>query len=186
MTSAAGAPGTDEEPWYSQLREEWRPLHIRLLMIAESAPDDGGDVSSRRFFYADKLGADNLFRGVVEAMYATTKDDLKRTGKRPWLERLRADGFFLIDLAPYPVNALGGAARRRVLLDAVRGCVSRAVALAPDGVVVVKTDLYPMLASPLRSAGLALLQDGPIAFPLGNTRAEFLAEFNRARSRLAT
>ncbi|GAA1681210.1 hypothetical protein [Microbacterium lacus] len=175
---------TAEEPWYSQLREQWRPQHVRLLMIAESAPDDGGDVSRRRFFYADRLGADNLFRGVVEAMYGSTKDDLKRTGKRPWLERLQTDGFFLIDLAPYPVNALGSAARRRSLLDAVPGCVSRAAEVAPDGVVVVKADLYPMLAGPLRKADLPLLQDGPIAFPLGNTRAEFVDGFNRARSKL--
>ena len=175
---------TVEEPWYSQLRQQWRPQQIRLSMIAESAPDDGGDVSRRRFFYAEKLGADNLFRGVVDAMYGTTKDDLKRTGKRPWLKRLQTNGFFLIDLAPYPVNALGSAARRRALLDAVPGCVSRAAEVAPEGVVVVKADLYPMLAGPLRNADLPLLHDGPIAFPLGNTRAQFVYGFNRARSKL--
>ncbi|QEO13102.1 hypothetical protein FLP10_00725 [Agromyces intestinalis] len=153
-------------------------------MIAESPPDDGGDLLHRRFFYADRLGADNLFRGVVAAIFGTTKDELKRTGKRPWLERLQAEGFFLIDLAPYPVNGLSGAARRRALIDAVPGCVSRAARLSPDGVVVIKADLYPMLEGPLRDADLPLLQDGPIAFPLGNTRAEFVDGFNRARSKL--
>lgn len=150
-------------------------------MIAESAPDDSGEVSRRRFFYADRLGADNLFRSVVEAMYGTTRDDLTRTGKPPWLERLRSDGFYLIDLAPHPVNALSRTARRRALLESVSGCVARAAALQPDVVVVVKADLYPMLAGPLRAAGLSLLQDGPIPFPLGNTRAEFIEGFNRAR-----
>ncbi|MDF2047767.1 hypothetical protein P2P98_16510 [Microbacterium sp. Kw_RZR3] len=173
-----------EEPWYSQLRARWKPEHVKLLMIAESAPDDRGDLSNRRFFYADRLGADNLFRGVVEAMYGVAKDDLKRTGKGPWLERLQSDGFFLIDLAPHPVNALTGQERRRSLIQSVPNCVARAAQLNPDGVVVVKADLYPMLASPLRDAGLTLLQDGPIAFPLGNTRAEFVASFNRARGNL--
>jgi hypothetical protein len=176
---------TDEEPWYAQLRSQWKPDRVKLLMIAESPPSDGGDVSGRRFFYAaDRLGPDNLFRGVVKAMYATSKVDLQRTGKRPWLERLRDDGFFLIDLAPYPVNALSTVERRRVLNEAVSGCVARASALHPMGVVVVKSDLYGMLARPLGSAGLPLLHDRPIAFPLGNTRADFVAEFNRARSRL--
>ena len=92
-----------EEPWYSLLREQWKPNRVHLLLIAESAPDDHGDPSQRRFFYADHFGgADNLFRSVVHAMYGTTKEDLKQTGKRPWLERLRSDGFYLIDLAPYP------------------------------------------------------------------------------------
>ncbi|MFC8304924.1 hypothetical protein ACFUCV_14785 [Specibacter sp. NPDC057265] len=176
---------TDEEPWYAQLRRQWKPDRVKLLMIAESAPADGGDISRRRFFYAaDRLGPDNLFRGVVEAMYGTSKVDLQLTGKHPWLERLRDDGFFLIDLAPYPVNALGAAERRRILHEAVPGCVARASALDPMGVIVAKVDLYEMLAQPLDSAGLLLLHDRPIMFPLGNTRANFVAAFNQARSRL--
>lgn len=174
-----------EEPWYVQLRSQWKPDRVKLLMIAESAPADGGDVSGRKFFYAaDRLGPDNLFRGVVQAMYGTSKVDLQRSGKRPWLERLRHDGFFLIDLAPYPVNALSPAERRRVLHEAIPGCVARASALDPVGVVVVKANLYGMLAQPLGAANLSLLQDGPIAFPLGNTRADFVDGFNRARSKL--
>lgn len=176
---------TDEEPWYAKLRIRWKPDRVKLLMIAESAPAGGKDISGRRFFYAaDRLGPDNLFRGVVEAMYGTSKVDLQRTGKRPWLERLRNDGFFLIDLAPYPVNALNSGERRRVLYEAIPGCIARASALEPAGVVVVKADLYGILARPLDTAGLPLLQDRPIALPLGNTRADFVAEFNRARSRL--
>lgn len=154
-------------------------------MIAESPPDDGGDVSARRFFYAaDRLSHDNLFRGVVEAMYGTTKDDLRRTGKRPWLERLQRDGFFLIDLAPSPVNKKK-TGRRKVLREAVPSCVARSAALSPEGVVVVKVNLYKLLAGPITAAGLRVLQDRPIAFPLGNTRDDFIIEFNRARSRLS-
>lgn len=135
-------PMTDEDPRYAQLRSQWNPSRVKLLIIAESAPADGGDVSARRFFYADRLGPDNLFRGVVGAMYGASKMDLQRTGKRPWLERLRDDGFFLIDLAQYPVNALSAAERRRVLHEAFPGCVARASALDPVGVVVVKADPY--------------------------------------------
>ena len=174
-----------EEPWYSQLRERWKPAHVKLLMIAESAPDDGGSTGNRRFFNAERLAADNLFRGVVAAMYGTTKEDLQQRGKRPWLEKLREDGFFLIDLAPSPVNALSSRKRRELLLRSVPGCVTRATQLEPDAVVVVKADLYPMLATPLRTAGLEVPQDGPIAFPLGNTRADFVDGFNRARLGLA-
>lgn len=173
----------EETTWYSELRARWKPESITLLLIAESAPDDGGDVSNRRFFYADGLGADNLFRGVVAAMYGTTKEQLQQTGKRPWLERLRADGFFLIDLATAPVNALPAGARRRALQNAVPDCVAHAAALRPDRVVVVKSDLFPMLAGPLRAAGLSVPQDGPVVFPLGNTRDRFVREFRSATDR---
>ncbi|WP_146072836.1 hypothetical protein [Cryobacterium sp. Y62] len=174
----------DEEPWYSLLREQWKPDSVHLLLIAESAPDDRGDPTQRYFFYADHLGgADNLFRSVVQAMYGTTKVDLKQSGKRPWLERLRSDGFYLIDLAPYPVNAGSQAARTRVLRESVAGCVKRAQALNPDEVVVVKSNLYPMLAGPLRAAELSVRQEAGIPFPLGNKRAEFVSAFNDARRR---
>ena len=151
----------DEEAWYSHLREQWKPEHVHLLLIAESAPDDRGDPTQRHFFYADHLGgADNLFRSVVQAMYGATKVDLKQSGKRPWLERLRSDGFYLIDLAPYPVNAgPSQAARTRVLRENVASCVKRAHALNPDEVVVVKSDLYPMLVGPLRAAELSVRQE---------------------------
>lgn len=175
---------TDEDPWYVQMRSQWKPDGVKLLMIAESAPAYGGDISARRFFYSDRLGPDNLFRGVVKATYGVSKADLQRTGKRPWLERLRDDGFFLIDVAQSPVNALGAVERRRILHDAVPSCVARASALDPVGVVVVKTTLYELLSKPLTSAGLTLLHERPIVFPLGNMQAKFVSEFNQARQRL--
>lgn len=49
----------------------------------------------------------------------------------------------------------------------------------------MKVDLYKLLAEPIAAAGLWVLQDRPIAFPLGNTRDDFIVEFNRARSRLS-
>jgi len=52
----------NEDPWYAQRRARWKPAHVRLLLIAESAPDDGGDVANRRFFYNEDLtGKDGLF-----------------------------------------------------------------------------------------------------------------------------
>lgn len=173
-----------EAPWYIELREQWRPERVRLLVIAESPPASGDDGGQRRFFYHDYLGYDNLFRGVVQAMYGVQAPELLATGKRPWLQRLKDDGFLLIDLAPHPVNALSNPERRKVLRESVPGCVDRAAALDPEGIVVVKTNLFPLLEGPLRRAGLALLHDHPIVFPLGNVRAEFIHTFNQARQRL--
>jgi hypothetical protein len=86
---------SEELPWYGELRQRWRPNHVRLLLIAESAPADHGEESRRRFFYLDRLSrADNLFRGVVEALYGVTQLDSRTEPKTPWLERLRAVGVF--------------------------------------------------------------------------------------------
>lgn len=58
-----------EDPWYAERRARWRPNRVRLLMIAESVPDDGGDEANRRFFYDDRLtGNDGLFRQTVQVL----------------------------------------------------------------------------------------------------------------------
>lgn len=174
----------DEDAWYVSLRERWRPEQVRLLLIAESAPDDGGVPSNRRFFYSERLTRDNLFRSVVLALYGITSDELKSVGKSALLQRLVDDGVFLIDLVPFPVNALSGSERFRALRANVAGCVERARMLDPDGVVVVKKDVFRLLAEPLRAAGLPLLHSEGISFPLGNTRAEFVRDFTAAVGRL--
>ena len=46
-----------------------------------------------RLFYAPTLtAADNLFRGVVAALYEPNPRGMTGTPKAPWLERLREDG----------------------------------------------------------------------------------------------
>lgn len=173
-----------EAAWYSELRTKWKPARVRLLLIAESAPDDGGDTAQRRFFYSDRLAADNLFRGVVEAMYNVRADSLRRTGKAPWLERLRADGVYLIDLVPYPINRLPHREKRSIQRDSVTNCVERAAQLNPEGIIVIKKDVFDLLAQPLRDAGLPLLHAQGMSFPLGNVRADFVSAFRDALTRL--
>lgn len=169
-----------EDAWYQTLRARWQPRRVHLLLIAESPPDDGGEVSDRRFFYSDRVsGSDNLFRGVVDALYASGKLT-KGESKEPWLERLRADGVYLIDLADRPVNALKASARRQVLRENVAGCLEHATRLDPDGVLVCHSPSYSLLDGPLRAAGLPLLHDVPIPFPLGNKRAEFVVKVRGA------
>ena len=169
-----------ESLWYSQLREQWRPARVRLLLIGESAPDSGTNPELRRFFYAPTLSrADNLFRGVVDAMYSAS--GLKvGTSKEPWLRRLQEDGVWLIDLVPYPVNKLGAGERRRALREHASDCVSRAIAIAPDGVIVCHAPSFDVLKGLLRAADVPLLHNQRIPFPLGNTRAAFVAGFRQA------
>lgn len=162
-----------ESKRYADLRQRYRPTHVKLLLIGESAPDPGA--AEPRFFYAPTLtAADNLFRGVVLALYDHRfPRGSAGSSKVPWLERLQADGVFLIDLVPFPVNALGSGARARARRDAVPDAVESAAKLAPDGIIVCHDPSFRVLREPLRAAGLPLLHDTPIPFPLGNKREQF-------------
>lgn len=174
-----------EDAWYAALRAQYRPEHVRLLLIGESAPTDHGGTRPRNFFYADHLGFDNLYRGVVGALYDLRGLTKRSHDKRPWLRRLQADGVFLIDLVPYPVNDVRSKKlRKSVLRENVPGCIQRAGALNPDGIILCSGDVFDALATPLREAGLPLLHANPLSFPLGNARDQFIAGFREAHARL--
>jgi hypothetical protein len=177
-----------ELPWYAELRQMHRPESVRVLLVGESAPDPGA--AERRFFYAPVLDRrDNLYRGVVEALYGCSPG---RAGdpKAPWLDRLKADEVFLIDLVPFPVNDLSpnkAEARRlraKARRDHVASCVEHARQLHPKGVIVCHGPSFDVLAVPMRAAGLPLLHEQAIPFPLGNWRARFATEVRDALDRL--
>lgn len=177
-----------ELPWYADLREVHRPERVRVLLIGESAPDPGA--AERRFFYAPVLDRrDNLYRGVVEAFYGCSPGQAGDP-KRPWLSRLKADGVFLIDLVPFPVNDLSPdkAEARRLRASArrehVAACVEHTRQLDPEGIIVCHGPSFDVLAPPMRAARLPLLHERAIPFPLGNWRARFVREVRQALERL--
>jgi len=170
--------------WYDDLRQRWKPDSIRILLVGESAPDPGA--AERRFFYAPVLDRrDNLFRGVMEAFYEPIPRGSSGQPKRPWLERLRADGVYLIDLVPYPVDKLPASERRRAREEHVPAPVSTARALKPKGVIVCHGPTFKAVAPALGAAALPLLHDDPLPFPLGNHRAAFVAGVRATQACLA-
>jgi hypothetical protein len=174
-----------EDRWYAERRARWKPEHVRLLLIAESAPDDGGDIANRRFFYDEDLtGKDGLFREVVRALYYDPKLESGPNAKKPWLEKLKADGVYLIDLAAVPVNYNSPAERLGVLRRSVDETVALATSLAPAGIVLVKQNIFDLLERPVRAAGLPLVHDDFIPFPGSGQQKRFRERFAGAMMRL--
>jgi hypothetical protein len=112
------------EAWYDELRRQWKPDAVRLLLVGESAPDPGAE--ERRFFYAPKLDRrDNLFPRGDRGMYEPIPRGSTGQPKRPWLERLRADGVHLVDSVPFPVDKLTSGERRRARREHVTALVEQ-------------------------------------------------------------
>lgn len=160
--------------WYEELRHRYRPTVVRLLLVGESPPDPRE--KARRYFYAPTLSQyDNLYRGVTMALYGGS-DGFDMRAKVANLEQLRDDGVWLIDAVEVPVNARTKSERRRAILDSVGSLVTRCAAIAPTlGVIVCHGPVYAAAADNLRRGGVPVLHDVPLPFPLGNTRAEFVA-----------
>ncbi|WP_286959542.1 hypothetical protein [Arsenicicoccus sp. UBA7492] len=174
-----------EDPWYAERRARWRPEHVRLLLIAESAPDDGGDLTNRRFFYDETLTSkDSLFREVVRALYDDPSLTSGPNAKTPWLTQLKADGVFLIDLAAEPVNYHGAGERAAALRRNIQATVDEAESLKPDGIVLVKRNVFELLNAPMRDAGLPVLHDDFVPFPGSGQQRRFRERFAQAISSL--
>ena len=164
--------------WYDELRERYRPTTLRVLMIGESPPDPGA--GDRRFFYSPRLTYDNLYRGVAEAVFGG-RPDVDLRDKPRVLELLRADGFWLIDAVEHPIDKASPSTRRKAIRDGTQALVERCQELAPArGVVICHGLVYGLTAEPLRRAGVRVLHNAPLPFPLGNWRTQFVEGFRAA------
>lgn len=161
-----------EDVWYEDLRRRYRPTMVRVVFVGESAPDPGS--GRRRFFYSEQLTHDNLFRGLMQALYGVGSSDLA-CSKASWLARFQQDGFWLLDVANRPVNRLSPRQRLRTLRDAAPAAIARIGAAAPSvGVIVCHRPAYMALEAVGVRDALTLLHDEPIPFPLGNWRRVFV------------
>lgn len=174
-----------EDRRYAERRSRWQPERVRLLLVAESAPDDGGDIANRRFFYDETLTSkDGLFREVVRALYDDPPLTSGPNAKTPWLARLRADGLFLIDLAAEPVNCHEAVERAAALRRNIETTVTVAGSMEPEGVVLVKRNVFELLNAPMRDVSLPVLHDDFIPFPRSSQQRRFRERFAQAISSL--
>ncbi|GAA4266189.1 hypothetical protein [Frondihabitans peucedani] len=174
-----------EDKWYAERRARWQPDHVRVLLVAESAPDDGGDLGNRRFFYDQKLTSkDGLFREVVRALYGVPLLTSGPNAKSPWLAKLKADGVFLIDLAAEPVNYHGAEERAAALRRNIETTVTLASFLQPEGILLVKRNVFDLLSAPMRNEGLPVVHDDFIPFPGSGQQRRFRWRFAQAISSL--
>jgi hypothetical protein len=170
------------QDWVEELRNSYRPDELEVLLVGESPPDSSG--GETRFFYSPVLSRyDNLYRGVTQALYEE-EPAVELHNKVATLKRLRSDGYWLIDATEAPINRSSTSARRRTLRTAVPSLVERCLEAGPrHGVIVCHSLVYEIAAPALLAAGLNLLHDAPLPFPLGNWRAQFIKGFRGATQR---
>lgn len=125
----------------------------------------------------------------MEAFYRCSPGS-KGDPKSPWLDRLKADGVFLIDLVPFPINALASdkreaeRLRRKARKDHVAVCIEEVRSHDPAGVIICHDGVHMAAATKMRAAGLPLLHDESIPFPLYGGVQSFPVAVRAALTRL--
>jgi hypothetical protein len=164
---------------YQAARRRYLPSKgVKVLFIGESPPTPrGGEI---RFFYHPVLRpADNLFRGLMLALYGADKRALAAVPKIEWLKRFQRDGYYLDDLSAKPINDLTGRDRAQARRAAVDSLLERIHAVAPWGIIICHLGTYDLIANTLQAKRLPVLHVRTVPFPSRGRTTRF-AEAVRA------
>ena len=157
---------------YENVRERYRPLHIRFLLIAESPPPAPDIQSSRQFYYTDRIRKDDrLFINTIRALYPETieqKEEKIEQDKEKWLLRFKADGVYMIEaLTESQVHEVSKKQRRERIRDSLPQLIGKVRQLAePEtGIILIKSNVFDIAAGPLKEAGFKVLNTELVDYP---------------------
>lgn len=157
---------------YDELREQYKPKHIKLLLIAESPPPAGTTESSRHFYRSDVVRSnDRLFTNTVKALYPELAEAAEaeiQPQKEQWLRRLQKDGVYMIEaLEISQQHEVTKKNRQLKIHDALPHLLSRVKKLVDPGtkIILIKSNVFEVAAQPLRDAGFTVLNTKLVDYP---------------------
>ena len=159
--------------WFEELRTAYRPQQVRLLFLGEAPPDP--KQHDARFFYGPTLSRHHyLFLGMMEALYGARLDRMAGR-KAEWLRRFQGDGFWVLDALSAPAEPRRRVDRLAALKNTAHDVAERIKAVGPaTGVVLCHPLADEALRPSLRAAGILLLHESVIPFPLPPWRRSFV------------
>ncbi len=170
---------------YDQLRDKYRPEKIELLLLAEAPPNP----PPCRFFYCEKfVRPDSLYKETMSVIFYLIQG---HSGARPsyitacieqhkeiYLKCFQMNGIWLLDAVPDP---LGGRNPRQAIqanigriLGIIKNITQKQKTLK---CVLIKNIVYQMLAQPLQTSGVNVLNKQALPFPSNGQQARFRKEF---------
>jgi len=157
---------------YEIIREQYRPQHIRFLLIAESPPPAPHIQSSRQFYYTDRIRTDDrLFTNTIKALYPAAAGQTEaqlQAAKAEWLTRFKNDGWYMIEALeasqPHSVTTKQRQARIAEGLPILLRRV-KSLAASDTKIILIKSNVFEVAAEPLRKAGYGVLNTKLLDYP---------------------
>lgn len=157
---------------YEKIRQRYKPTHIKLLLIAESPPPAADIQSSRHFYRSEKVRTDDrLFTNTIKALYPETaemKEVELEEQKEQWLQRFKADGRYMIEALEASQMHEVTKPQRRVRIKATLPQIIERVkklASADTKIILIKSNVFDIAATPLREAGFTVLNTELVDYP---------------------
>jgi hypothetical protein len=157
---------------YDSLREQYKPEHITLLLVAESPPPAADVQSSRHFYRSDRVRRDDrLFVDTIRALYpeaAEQTEAIIETEKERWLRQLQRDGVYMIEaLAESQEHEVTKRQRQERIAEVLPELERKIKGLVDDtaGIILIKSNVFDVAAESLCSAGLQILNTELVDYP---------------------
>lgn len=159
-------------------RDKFKPSEVKCLFIAEAPPES----IERFFYYEDVKKADYLFLGIVEVLYPELKEKYLSGGrqaevKEQILEKLKDDGFYLLDLLDIPLGSFDGDLNQQAqrLATEIEKEYSKEIPI-----IIIKSNVFDSLFGKFKQLGFVNVYDEKIPFPGQGWQIEFREKFSRA------
>jgi len=157
---------------YEETRQQYRPEHIKVLLIAESPPPSAEVGGSRHFYRSAPVRKDDrLFVNTIKALYPDAAEQTEtqiEPDKEQWLRRFQADGWYMIEaLEVSQAHEITKPQRQERIKKALPRLIKRIAELAsPDTkLVLIKSNVYDVATEPLRQAGFTVLNTELVDYP---------------------
>lgn len=162
----------------SVARNKYKPTKVKCIFIAEAPPDS----VERFFYYEDVKKADYLFLGIIDILYPELKTDflsLRRSTekKKEILNKLKSDGFYLLDLLNEPIGSFTGDLNEaaKVLVGKIKTEFEKNIP-----VILIKANVVDLLYKKLISAGFTNVPKERLPFPSTGGQTKFRNGFIKA------
>ena len=157
---------------YDKTRQQYKPHHIKVLLIAESPPPAANIQSSRQFYRSTPIRKDDrLFVNTIKALYpeaAELTETKIEPEKEQWLRRFQADGWYMIEaLETSQEHEVTKQQRQERIKAALPRLIERVQSLTgPDTkIILIKSNVFDVAAKPLRAAGFTVLNTELLDYP---------------------
>lgn len=157
---------------YEPIREAYRPQHIKVLFIAESPPPEASVESSRHFYRTGTIRKeDRLFTNTIRALYPEAVDMPEgelEVHKEQWLRRFQADGMYMVEALETSLpHHITKPQRQELIRQNLPRLIERVRSLVSDGsrIILIKSNVFDVAASPLRKAGFTVLNTELVDYP---------------------
>jgi hypothetical protein len=163
-----------------KLRGRYQPPAIKYLLLAESLP--ASLQHEFRFFYnPENENRDFFFKSIMQVLFPNFKTLYKKGDKGKWLERLKEEGFFMIDAVDTPINNIPEKEENQRIISEINARIAEIQKLVSrqTPIFLIKKNIFIIFHPILKNMGFNVCHDEILPFPSIGQQKRFKEKFTQ-------